>query len=283
MKINQRIETIFSVGVALEQSGKLKNTIYVLNKSIYIMNSDHTVLLYFPLRSSEANFNQSISFKASDYDSDHFYEKDGKIIFLTKKDGYERKKICGTSVSPEKIEKLYEKYNILYIDINTKAPINFDLTNDVINLLDTNLSHIEFSGYGGKLKIVQRNIYDGTIIEIMKDKEDGFGSSKDKEIPDGFGPIGMRTNDFIALFSFQESLNFSFIRNEGFCFIESNSPKFKYSGFISLCKYDELGEITQVNNTGENHGREEQKRRDSIPKTNKPTPKSGRTKRTKKC
>lgn len=284
MKISQRIESIFSIGVALEQSGKLKNTIYVLNREIFIMNVDFSVLLKFPLRQSESTFFQPLSFKASDYDSNQFYEEDGKIIFVTEKDGFEKKKICGFSEKPEKIEMLYKKYGKLFEHQQIiQGGISFNLSSGIIQHLDTDLSHIEFSSRQEQLKIIQRNIYSGTIIEISKIQGGGFGVMEEK-IPLGFGPVGMRTNDFLALFSFLNTLEFAFINNEGFCWIKSKDPKFKMDGFLSLCQYDEMGSITTVNNPGENHGRrKEQEERDSVRKVDPEVTKSTKPRRTKKC
>ena len=236
MKIDSRIEMIFSHAVAMDQSGRLRNTIYIENKNVYVVNSDNTVLLKFTLPSSANPFKNPISFKASDYDSNMFYEKNNKIVFETKFDDLTKKKSCGTPyLTPNKIIEIYHDFSPLKLN-------KVHLNKNIISLLDENLSHIEISSKNKQLKIIQRNIYDGTIIEITKN-EKGFGISEDK-IKTNFGPVGLRTNDFIALFSFNENLTFSFSKNKnkGYCRVLGRN--FKMSGIISLCLYDELGTIT---------------------------------------
>lgn len=271
------METIFTMAVALEQSGKMKNTIYLINSNIYIMNSDQTILLRFPLRSHESKFSQDISFKASDYDSKDFYEQDGKIIFITKKDNYQKKKICGTSTQPKEIQNLYNSY----LD-NFKKEFQFDLSGKIIQLLETDLSHIEFTSENKEIKLIQRNIYDGTISEITNTKRENSFDLSHSDIPSNFGPVGMRTNDFVSLFSFHSLLTFSFYNNL-FCYIDSNDPKFPMSGFISLCQYDEMGNIETAIKKEEPHARrKKQESRNSEPETHREVTKStssGRRKR----
>ena len=72
MKITDLVEQIFAHAVALDQSGGLRNTIYAIGSEIYILNYDHTVLLRFRLRRSEACFETPVSFRANDYDSNGF-------------------------------------------------------------------------------------------------------------------------------------------------------------------------------------------------------------------
>lgn len=236
-KIDGKTETIFAHAVALDSSGRLKNTIYAIVNVIYILNSDHTVLLRFDLPKSSAPFKSPISFKANDYDSNTFYEEDGKIVFLKKAGDMERRKFSGKgNLEPEEIETLFAGMNMASKNVSI-------LHKDILSLLDESLSHIEFSGKGDQLKIIQRNIFDGTIIEITRTKSTGFGAVKKDSILSDFGPFGMRTGDFIALFSFNDEIEFVFPSGqEQYLFVFGKKVPMK--GIVALCFYDEMGEIT---------------------------------------
>jgi hypothetical protein len=252
MKIDGLIEEIFSQAVALDQSGRLRNTIYADKREIYILNYDHTVLLRFRLRSHESPFTEPISFKANDYDSNDFREEDGKIVFITEQNGFVRKKSCGRAeYTTAEVKDLFASY-VRDSDNGEEVILN----SKVISLLDQDLSHIEFIGEkGSTMKMIQRNIYSGGIIEIQ---EQGGGFFKN-ELKNDFGPIGIKTNDFISLFSFQDQdiLKFRFpVRGkEDFITIKSmDTNKRDMIGVVACCLYDEIIKIQEVQN-----GRQEQK------------------------
>lgn len=233
-KSDYRIEKIFAHAAALQQSGRLRNTIYGLKKSVYILNQDFTVLLRFPLRGSENPFDSPISFAANDYDSNIFAEKDGKICFVQEHGDFIREKSCRTpGQNPTDIKKMFKKYSYSPPEGN-KVTLNTDF----VKCLDESLSHVEFSARKGSLIIKQRNIYDGSVITIVKKKKKGLGISSDAKLK-SFKPIGIRTNDLLALFAFAGSVSFFF--SKGFTWVESNDPNMKFTGVISQCIYDELG------------------------------------------
>ena len=242
-KIDGKTETIFAHAVALDSSGRLRNTIYAIGKQAFILNSDHTVLLKFELSGVSSPFRLPISFKANDYDSSTFYEEDGKIVFVQKSGDMERKKFSGKGqLEPEEVSAMFDGF------VKKDQPNVATIHKDILPLLDENLSHIEFSGKKGVLKIVQRNIFDGTIIEITRKKETGMGVVKKDSIGEDFGPFGLRTNDFIALFSFNDEVNFAF--PSGKCnFVSVQGRNYGMKGIISLCLYDEMGEITYSTGT----------------------------------
>lgn len=254
MKISNLIEQIFAYAVSLDQNGGLKNTIFAIANEIFIMNYDHTVLLRFSLRKSELSFDQTISFKANDYDSNLFEEIDGKIVFYSENEMYSRKKICGKSnISPEQIKELYRLYAH---DLSLRETIC--ISKKILELLDDDLSHIEFSGRKGeKLKLIQRNIYSGGIIEIQEKNKQGFFTNSLKA---DFGPVGIKTNDFKSLFTFEDTLNFHFpCENDDYVIVKSmNESKRNMTGILSCCLYDEIIKIKETN-----HGRQKQKIRRS--------------------
>jgi len=242
MKITGQVEQIFAYAVALDQSGGLKNSIYAIGKEIFIMNYDHTVLLRFRLRDTEKVFENPISFKANDYDSNEFSEENGKIVFLSTNQGYEKKKVCGKAEnSPEEIKALMSKF---LKDKSEREEVI--LNNSVLSLLDMDLSHIEFSGKkGNSIKMIQRNIYSGGIIEINEKSEGLFQNSLKKN----FEPIGIKTKDFEALFTFQNSLKFLFPKKgrEDYIIIKSiDKNKRDMVGLIACCIYDELINIKSL-------------------------------------
>lgn len=236
MKISNLIEQIFSHAVALDQQGTLRNTIYAINNEIFVMSFDHTVFLRFRLRESETKFDHPISFAANDYDSNIFEEVDGKIVFISGNESYQRKKIVGTTdMTPEQVRELFKKYIV-----KKEERVSIELNQSVLSLLDDNLSHVEFSGKkGDTITILQRNIYSGGIIEIKPKNSGMFQNTLSYD----FGPVALKTNDFKALFLFQDNLTFEFSpgKNGDFILVKNlNTNKRDMKGVLACCMYDEL-------------------------------------------
>lgn len=248
MTISGQVEQIFAQAVALDQSGGLRNTIYADKREIYVLNYDHTVLLRFRLRSHESPFNEPISFKANDYDSNEFEEIDGKIVFITEQNGWQRKKSCGRAeYSPDDVKSLFHTY----LSEHSDEAESISLNKSVLSLLDADLSHIEFSAEkGGNLRMIQRNIYSGGIIEVQERGDGMFRTQMSK----GFGPVGIKTNDFASLFSFQDTLKFEFPTREREDYIIIRSiqrDKRDMVGLIACCLYDEIIKIQEVRHGGQ--------------------------------
>jgi hypothetical protein len=273
MKINNKIENIFAHAVALDQSGRLRNTVYCLNNLIFIMNSDNTVLLRFEL--NENVFEAPVSFRANDYDSKKFYIEGDKIVFETQDEGFVRKKYCGTpEANANDIKNLYEGFPLP----NKGTPVA-TFNKGLLKSINEDLSHIEFSGTESKLKIVQRNIYDGSLIEIFRSASGGLIDIAPDWIPEDFGPIGFRINDFIALYSFHDSIEFSFtpwgwMSLKG---LETKLGMVRMEGVVSWCVYDELGILENIVKETE-HGRQKSQDGASESKPDRQT----RSRRTKK-
>lgn len=216
---------------------------------------DGTVLLKFRLRKSETTFQNPISFRANDYDSRNFYEEKGKIVFVTENGRFQRKKSCGTpDATPDEIETLFKQYS-------ENGECVSKISNDILSLLDESLSHIELSGNKQGMILIQRNIYSGSYLEITRKEKKGLGISTDEDnFPEDIKPIGIRTNDFIALFSFCSLIEFRFGTDLSYVKFKSLDPRIDMEGIIALCTYDELGTISTCEG-GRNGRREEQKNR----------------------
>jgi len=251
-KINDRIETIFAHAVALQQDGRFRNTIHCSGKMIHIMNQDMTVILRFPIRQYESEFKEPVSFFANDYDSKTFEEKNGKICFIQDNEDYVRTKSCKVPSTKEKDPKR------IFKNIPIEKENCVQIKSSILGLLEGDLSHIEFSCTKGKLKVVQRNIFSGALIEIEKKAAKGFLAEKDST--GDFPVLAMRTNDFSALFSFVNTIKFYFSGN-GYIYFQSISKKLKMDGIVSQCIYEEM--------KGEKHGRKVKKIRRGKQSTHK--------------
>ena len=233
MRLSDRLESIFAHAVALQQSGRLKSTIYCLGTRVYILNQDQTVFLRFSLRATDkVVFEEPISFEANDYDSQHVDVAEGRIRFRQESGKWERVKSCKTPrMTPKEVAKLFRSFEF--------APVNtVTLHSKLLSLLDENLSHVEFRGEEGQLVIAQRNIYSGSITEIREKDPEGFAQRADQV--EDFEPIGMRTGDFLALFSFTDRIHFHFLP-DGYVGVESAEATSPWIGVVSKCRYDELG------------------------------------------
>lgn len=238
-KVDSRIENIFAHAVALNQSGRLRNSVFVIDKEVYILNSDRSVMLRFILPTTAPTFEHPVSFKAGDYDSNTFTERDGKIIFRSASGGFVKEKSCGVpGLEPQAVKEIFSNYV-------TKKFNKVEIKSSIVANLEENLSHVEISGTDGEFQLIQRNIYDGAVITIKKEKDRGMGLTSTDEIGSDFGPIGLRTPDFIALFSFNDIITFQFPTDaDGFCRVSGRN--YKMTGVVSYCLYDELGNILNV-------------------------------------
>lgn len=235
-KATAAMEDIFSHAVALTQANRLKNTVYCKGKEVLILNFDSTVLLKFELPSWETPFANPVSFNANDYDSNRFYEEDGKIIFVSEVGGVNRKKsVSAPGATPDEVEAMFDKYTKL-----DSCSITFH--QNMLDALDEKLSHIEISVRDGAWKLIQRDIYSGSIIELTELKK---GLQIGSAVSEDIGPIGIRTGDFIALFSFNERITFSF-DPEYREYATVTGKKYNMTGRIAFCIYDEIGDITDT-------------------------------------
>lgn len=261
--MNPMVEIIFSHAVSLSQSGRLRNEIYCQGSIIYIANFDNTILLQFHLPFSQ--FKEEISFEANDYDSENFRVENDQILFLKEEGPFVREKICGkTGRTFSEIEGLFEKY----FDQITLDDCNIvNLHNSLLSLLDENLSHVEVSSQNKKFLIIQRDIYTGGRIEIQENKK-GFHSLH--QIQENFGPIGLRTNDLFAMFTFTENLKFYFRQHNDYCLLTGemklgSANKIDMKGIIAGCIYDEMGTVEIIKEENIN-GRQKQEGRGSEQK-----------------
>jgi hypothetical protein len=248
-------EHIFSHAVALQQSGRLRNTIFVHKRDVYILNYDYTVILKFQLPSKEPTFDHPVAFAANDYESSDFHEEDGMIIFKTKDSnaGLVRTKTCaGVELSFENAAEIFETH---YGKMDDPKLSRFSFKKTGLSFLEENLSHLELKARDGKWLITQRDIYSGSVIEIEKFQK-GLGDVDD--LSHDFGPIGIRTNDFLALYNFNDSVMFHFpSKHTEVCLVKGDSYNMK--GIIAGCLYDELGAIETIKEKRD--GRKEQKNR----------------------
>ena len=237
----KELEGIFSYAVAMDQSGKQRNTVLCSGKEVFIINYDKTIILSFLLSKLAGEFKEPISFEANDYDSSKFYIEDGSVVFESHKDGFIKKKKCGTGDKEydfETISDLYLRYS------RAKASSTFSLKREVMDLLEDGLSHVEIRpGEDGGITVVQRDIFSGTVITITKEEEQGLGVfNQDKVEP--FDPIGLRTIDLDALFNYDRELKFSFIPEKSYFLVKGKTTSMM--AILGHCVYDELGTIAPV-------------------------------------
>lgn len=239
--MERELEAIFSHAVALDQGGRMRNTIFCGGQTVYILNFDKTVLLRFHLSSTNKTFDQPVAFNANDYDSSKFYEKDGRIIFEKSGAGFDRKKSCAVpGKTYSEVESLFSRYTVSptchsFIELNKK----------ILELLSEDLSHIEIHTENRKPVITQRDIYSGTVTRLTRQPQSGLRlTAVPDTISEDIGPVGLRTNDLAALFNFNENIRLGFSSDAGYCTVQGMNSTM--AGIIAFCLYDELGTIQEV-------------------------------------
>jgi hypothetical protein len=261
MKLKQEldVERIFSYAVGLEQLGRQKNIIFGLEDIIYILNSDKTLLLRF--QTSKPEFLEPIGFFANDYDSSEFDVSKGLISFLQSNSEFVRKKQY--RVPSETFDEVDEMFFRFYENQEHYiASISFSKPS--LELLEDSLSHIEFQSQDHQLTILQRDIYSGTLIQLERKKATGLGLSiYEDKIKKDFGPLGMRTNDFFALFNFNDQVKVYFLSSDKAYFIVEGVHN-EMLGIVSGCLYDDLGKLNYLEKEGDINGKQESQNGNSI-------------------
>lgn len=230
IKITDRTELMFSQAVALSQNGMMKSTIHA-QKALYILNMDDTIIIYFEMNQE---FPEPVSFFANDYESNEMEIENGQVVFVTNSGGYARRKTCPKpKIDFATAAGIWNKF-----EPDKSNPLTFD--KNIMELLNDDLSHVELHNQGG-LKILQKNIYSGARIEIENvAAEDGLFDSFGEE----FEPIGMRTADFKALFSFADQLNFYIQKGKNWLYFTDSYNILQ--GVLGTCLYDEIPYIAEV-------------------------------------
>jgi hypothetical protein len=233
-------ERVFTYGVALEQSGTQKNAAFCWENIIYILNYDKTIILRFETANNE--FKDPIRFFLSDYDSPNFNADSDSITFLQKGEEFIRSKRC--RIPNQTFQEVEEMFYKFYDPDKMKWKISFNKTS--LDLLDTNLSHVEFVTGEGKIHILQRDIYAGSLIELERKIEpEGLGLTDPEDVlPDSIPPMGMRTGDFLALFNFNEKVDVYFPPSGEYFIVDGLHNQMQ--GIIAGCLYDDIGTIKDL-------------------------------------
>ena len=240
-------EQIFAHAVSLEQAGRQKNRIFGWQNVIFIFNYDKTVLLRFEMKQNF--FEKPIGFFANDYDSDEFCVEGDTIVFTKQGTEFQREKKCSIpDQSFEDVDGLFFKY----INVEPTEYPSITIQKESLELFNIDLSHIELEGKEGKIIIRQRDIYSGTVLELTRPEGKGFQLEdslvwKD-DISQDFGPIGIRTTDFLTLFTFHSKVQLYLVGN--YFIVEGKTTQYEMTGVIGGCLYDELGIIEDLSGGG---------------------------------
>jgi hypothetical protein len=232
IKITGQTETMFAQAVALAQSGRMKSTIHINGGEIFILNMDNTILIKFE---SPQVFPEAISFYANDYESPEMGVENGQVYFHQYTGEYKRKKLC------PKPNENFGDLKTLWDNYTFKKDRTLSVHKDITALLDDGLSHIEFTNVPGGISLIQKNIYDGSRVEINK-KTTGRGFMSEG-VPVECLPLGIRTADFNALFALVDEIVFYFQPDRNYLhFSDTNGI---VNGVLASCLYDELGYLKE--------------------------------------
>jgi len=274
MKINEvEAESIFAYAEALEKSGRQKNSIFISGRTVYILNYDKTVLLRFSLSKEMTKGTEFLAFFGSDYESSKFEIDHDLVGFKIDSTSGEWTRTTTCKIPNQTFGDVDDLFKKLYDApvINKHQIIGAAIIdNGVLDLLKENLSHIEFFVRNKELYLIQRDIYSGSISEIKRKNREGLGLIEEPyEFSGDPAPLGIRTNDFIALFSFTDKVTFQFLPEE-FGYFLVKAPHSGLTGVIGGCLYNSCGELNYIQKENEN-GRQKSQNRSIQPKINRPT------------
>lgn len=228
VNVDKRLELIFSQAAALSQSGRMKSEIHVLPGEVFLLNGDGTVLMRFDTPGVKSRF----AFRTDDYDSQNIRILDGELSFVQDTGDWERIK-TPAQIPTDKTVQVTESWGELCAESDSPgASFSFDRSH--LSLIEERMSHLEISSVTGKMLLLQRDIYSGTIVRIWEGEKAGdlFKPSRAD-----FGPVALRTSDFLALFAFQNSLTIDLYQNWARVRGQSRPP---YEAFISGCTFGEM-------------------------------------------
>ena len=236
VKIDSVTEAMFAQAVTLSQAGRLRSTVHCGGKEVLILNMDNTIFLRFE---GGQEFPEPFSFFANDYESPKIRIDKGQITFITNSGGIRRAKACAIPKST------YVDLRGLWLNFNIDKSQGIRIVKGMVSLLDDGLSHVELSKSAGKnVLLVQRDIYSGTRIEVSRNAGNTALFDENEDI-EPFGPIGIRTVDFQALFTFTETLTFYVQKGERpWMYFETDDAGM--GGILATCVYDELSEVKKI-------------------------------------
>jgi len=264
MKNELEMERIFSYAVALEQLGRQKNSIFAWENVVYILNSDKTVSLRF--ESSQNVFKNPIGFFANDYDSPNFTSEGSSIVFLQKGEEFLRKKKCRVPNQTFKdVEDMFYKF---HSGSEAATPWKISFHKSSLDLLSSDLSHVEFTAKNSAINIIQRDIYAGTLIVLERKLiPEGLGIVESEDnLPENIPPIAMRTSDFFSLFNFNDKIDIFFPEKQRFFLVEGAHNKM--TGIVAGCLYDDIGTIEDLQEEI-SHGRKVEEKRSGEQKVDR--------------
>jgi hypothetical protein len=247
-------EYVFAHAVALMQSGRMRSTIHVKDRRVFIVNFDKTVILRFDLPDREPPFRGEIGFEADDYDSDKFREVDGRIVFTLESGNYVRQKSCATPKATfSDVERMWGK---LDAEQNGKKLYPIFLERALLQLIDEGLSHVEIHESNGGPVLIQRDIFTGTVYRIEKATNTRGLMIGGETVPPGLR-LGLRTPDFLALFNYNPALTFHVAADSPVVWVTGDRLNMRVA--LACCRYDEIGDVEVIEGLNEEPPQQEDK------------------------
>jgi hypothetical protein len=177
-----------------------------------------------------------IAFFVNEYDSDEFYVEGDAIVFVIRDGSFERKKYCKVPTETfGEVDKVWQTFK------TGRSIATLEFQESSLSLLKPELSHIEFRAKNKELTIIQRDIYSGSVIKLNRLVQ-ALGIQTGGAVEEDFGPLGMTTNDFLALFSFDNLIKLHFFPHDKKYFM-ATGMRHDVEVVVAGCLYDELGII----------------------------------------
>jgi hypothetical protein len=224
------LDEVLAIGTSLSRNNKaggMRAEFYSKGDTVYLFSSSGTMMLRFQgVRPSLG----TVKFNVLDYDGGEVKMSGDKVTFTRSSGSYQRQK----TVSAPKLEfkQLDTKFQA-FCQRNTLATVS--IGEQVLKQVEEDLSHVEFKSEKGQFKLIQRDIYSGAMLEVTYQDEGLFGG----DIPP-FPALALKTSDFMSLFLIESSLSFSFGQD-----VTRVRGKI-VDGVVAMCVYDEMMEITEV-------------------------------------
>ena len=248
--IGKALEIPALVAAQLRNGSQQESVVLVKGQTAYVVNSERTMLVRMLL---DDTFSSEIRWRAADWEDGTIVATfGGNTTFRSSQTGIARTKTCpAPTLSFVEVDTAWNKSLS-----DTDGQSGYVLVGSVLKShLDESLSHVEFWNVDGRLRLKQRDLYGGSLIEL----DLNLMANTDHKL--NIDRISVRTKDFLGLF-LVDGLGHKPVFRFG-----SKSTRVEGNTFMAIlgnCVYDDMYTVEEI------HGRQESKERQSEQGTDSP-------------
>lgn len=252
----KRIEDVLTFALQLNRNIG-DTTVHLKGRVAFVVNSDRTVLAKI---SGLVEAYDEVGFVTTDFEGDSYRALKDRVTFVQRSGRFMREKTCST---PDlKFGDVEEAFERLVGEDEGKVTVRME--SGVCKVLNQDLSHVELWAEQTGFRLLQRDMYSGSVIRITEARAEGpsvslFDLKSVEGVPKGRSvKVALRTKDLIGLL--MASPNSVYSLGEKFCVVR-DCDSGEFVAVISSCVYDNIFIDTTIEETEDERRRKEPKER----------------------